>query len=68
MPAVPSPGGVGDRAGGDDRALAGHEARHRGDGADAARVGEGDGGAAQLVGAELVLSAVRILSCFPINL
>ena len=38
-------GRVADRAGGDDRALAGHQARHRCDRADAARVGERDVGA-----------------------
>ena len=39
-PTLPRPGGVGDRAGGDDRALAGHQARHGGDRAEPARVGE----------------------------
>ena len=36
------PGGQPDRAGGDDRALARHQPRHRGHGADAARVGQRD--------------------------
>ena len=49
-------GRVGDRAGGDDRALAAHQARHRGDGADPARVGQRDVGALEVVGGELVLA------------
>ena len=50
---------VGDRAGGDDRALAAEQPRHRGDGADPARVGEGDVGALEVVGGELVLARLR---------
>ena len=42
--------GVGDRAGRDDRALAGHQARDRGDRADAAGVGERDVRAGEVVG------------------
>ena len=45
---------VGDRAGGDDRALADHQARDRGDGADPARVGERDVGAGEVVGGQRV--------------
>ena len=41
---------VADRAGGEDGPLAGHQARDRGDRAEAAGVGQRDGGAAQLVG------------------
>ena len=48
-------GRVGDRAGGDDRALAAHQAGDRGDGADAAGVGEGDVGPLEVVGGELAL-------------
>ena len=47
---------VGDRAGGDDRALAVHQPRHGGDGADAARVGERDVGALEVVRGQLVLA------------
>ena len=50
---------VGDRAGGDDRALAAEQPRHRGDGADPAGVGEGDVGALEVVGGELVLARLR---------
>ena len=46
--------GVADRAGGDDRALAVHQPWHRGDGAEAAGVGERDVGALQVVGGERV--------------
>ena len=42
------------RADADDRALALHQARHRVDGADRARVGEADRGAGEVVGGELV--------------
>ena len=49
-------GRVADRAGGDDRALAGHQPRHGGDRADAARVGERDVGALEVVGGQLVLA------------
>ena len=49
-------GRVGDRAGGDDRALPVHQARHRGDGADPARVGQRDVGALEVVGGELALA------------
>ena len=45
---------VGDRAGGDDRALADHQARHRGDGADPAGVGERDVAAGEVVGGQRV--------------
>ena len=51
-------GRVGDRAGGDDRALAAHQPRNRGDGADAAGVGEGDVGALEVVGGELALAGL----------
>ena len=47
---------VGDRARGDDRALAVHQPRHGGDRADAARVGERDVGALEVVRGELVLA------------
>ena len=53
---VPEADRVGDRAGGDDRALADHEPRDRGDRADAARVGERDVRAGEVVGGELVLA------------
>ncbi len=43
-----------DRARGDDRALALHQARHRGDRAESAGVRERDGGAGEIVGEELV--------------
>ena len=56
-PMFAEPDGVGDRAGGDDRALAGHEPRHRGDRADPARVRERDVGAREVVGGELVRRA-----------
>ncbi len=46
---------VGDRADGHDRALPGHQAGHRGDRAQAARVGERDVRALEVVGRELVL-------------
>ena len=52
-------GRVGDRAGGDDRALALHQARDRGDGADPARVGQRDVGALEVVGGELALARLR---------
>ena len=45
---------VGDRAGGDDRSLAAHQARDRGDRADAARVGERHVAADEVVRAERV--------------
>ena len=48
------PDRVGDRAGGDDRPLADHQARDRGDGADPARVGERDVGAREVVGGQRV--------------
>ena len=47
---------VADRAGGDDRALAGHQPRHGGDRADAARVREREVGADEVVGGQLVLA------------
>jgi hypothetical protein len=49
-------GRVPDRAGGDDRPLALHQPRHRGDRADAARVGERDVRALQIVRRELVVA------------
>ena len=49
-------GRVADRAGGDDRALAVHQPRDGGDRADAARVGERDVRALEVVGGELVLA------------
>ncbi len=45
---------VGDRAGRDDRALAGHQPRHRRDRAEAAGVGQRDVGADEVVGGERV--------------
>ncbi len=53
---VAEPRRVADGAGGDDRALAAHQARDGGDRADAARVGERDVGALEVVGGELVLA------------
>ncbi len=47
---------VGDRAGGDDRALAAEQTRHRGHRPDPARIGEGDVRPLEVVGAELVLA------------
>ena len=47
-------GGDVEAADADDHALAGHEPGHRLDGADGAGVGEGDGGAGEVVGRELV--------------
>ncbi len=52
-------GRVGDRAGGDDRALAAEQARDRGHRADAAGIGERDVGAEEVVGGELVLAGLR---------
>ena len=49
-------GRVADGAGGDDRALPGHEPRHAGHGADAARIGERDVGALVGVGLERVVA------------
>ena len=51
-------GRVGDRAGGDDRALALHQPRHRGDGADPAGVGERDVRALEVVRGQLVLAGL----------
>ncbi len=48
--------GVGDRAGGDDRAVALHQARNRCDRADAARVRELHVGAGEIVGGECVVT------------
>ena len=48
---------IGDRAGRDDRSLAGHQPRDRGDRAQASRLGERDVGAGEVVGGELVLPA-----------
>ena len=48
------PDRIGDRAGGHDRALAHHQTRHRGDGADPAGVGERDVAAGEVVGGERV--------------
>ena len=50
------PGRVADRAGGDDRALAGHQPRHRRDRADAARVRERDVRALVVVGRQRVVA------------
>ncbi len=50
---------VGDRAGGDDRALAAQQPRYRGHRPDPARVGEADVGALEVVGRELVLARLR---------
>ena len=50
------PDGVGDRSGGNDRALADHQPRHRGDGAQTAGVGQRDVGADQVVGAQRVVA------------
>ncbi len=47
---------VGDRAGGDDRALSRHQPRHGRDGPEPAGVGEGDVRALEVVGGELVLA------------
>ena len=49
---------VGERAAGDDRPLAGHQSRHRGDGAEPAGVGERDVGALEVVRRELVLAGL----------
>ena len=49
---------VGERAAGDDRPLAAHQPRHRGDRADAARVGEADVGALEVVRGQLVLAGL----------
>ena len=51
--------GIGDRADRDDRPLARHEARHGGDRADAAGVGQRDVRALEVVGGELVLPRLR---------
>src|SRR3712207_8540462 len=58
--ALPISDRVRDRARRDDRALADHEARDRGDGADAARVGEADVRAGEVVGGDLVLARAEI--------
>ena len=50
------PGRVADRAGGDDRALPGHQPRNGGDGSDPAGVGEREVGALEVVGGQLVLA------------
>ena len=50
------PGRVADRAGGDDRALPGHEARNGGDRSDPAGVREREVGADEVVGGQLVLA------------
>ncbi len=47
---------VGDRAGRDDRALADHQARHRGDRPDPARVGQGERRAGLLLDRELAVA------------
>ena len=56
-------GGVGDRADSDDETLAGHQPRHGLQRADGAGVGEGDGRAGEVVGADLVVAdpADRVL-------
>ncbi len=51
---VREPRRIGDRAGRDDRALAGHQPRHRGDRADPAGVRQRDVGALQVVGRQRV--------------
>ncbi len=50
---------VGDRAGGDDRALPAHQAGHRGNGADPTRVGQRDVGALEVISGELALPRLR---------
>ena len=55
-------GRVADRAGGDDRALAGHQPGNGSDRSDPAGVGERDVGALQVVGGELVLAGAAIRS------
>ena len=52
-------GRVADRAGGDDRALPGHQPRHARHGADPARVGEADVGAGVGVGRQRVVARAR---------
>ena len=47
-----------DGAGGDDRSLVGHEARHAGGGAERARVGQGDGGAREVIRRQLVAAGL----------
>ena len=56
---VAEPDRIRDRARGDDRALADHEPRDRGDRPDAAGVGERDVGAGEVVGGELVVARAR---------
>ena len=51
-------GGVGEGAAGDDRPLAAHQAGDRGDGAQAARVGQRDVGPGEVVGHQLVLAGL----------
>ena len=53
---VLDPDGIGDRAGGDDRALSDHQPRDGGDRADPARVGERQVAAAEVVGGERVVA------------
>ena len=53
-PIALQPDRVGDRAGGDDRALPDHQPRHRGDRADPAGVGQRQVGAGQVVGGQRV--------------
>ena len=53
---VLDPDGIGDRAGGDDRALPDHQPRDGGDSADPARVGERQVAAAEVVGGERVVA------------
>ena len=53
-PIAAEPDRVGDRAGRDDRALAAHQPRHRGDRAEPAGVREGDVRADEVVGGERV--------------
>ncbi len=55
----PEAGRVADRAGGDDRALPVHQARHGRDRPDAAGVGERDVGALEVVRGQLVVARLR---------
>ena len=56
---VPPLDRIGERAAGDDRALALQQARHGGDGPEAARVGEADVGPLEVVSGETVLPRLR---------
>ena len=50
---------ISDRTGGDDRALTLHQPGHRRHGPDAARIGEHDGGATQVIGGQLSRAGFR---------